>query len=133
MTNADPLLLPPGARLLYIGPPKTGTTSLQMAAQQARDELYELGVYYPGDDVNHRREVFAFMRRPDHRAETRPRGVFGKKARRIPPKSEWDALMADIDSEPDRRILISHESISRASTETAREFIEATGPDRTPW
>lgn len=125
------LLLPPHTRLLYIGPPKTGTTSLQKAAEKARPELLDHGVFYPGTEENHREAIFAFMRRAEIRRRSNPRGATKAEVKKIPPKSVWDDFMADVNSEATCRVLISHESISRASDEVARKFIEAVGPDQT--
>lgn len=43
---------PPGSVVLHIGPPKTGTTSLQKALDGARERLAELGVALPGGTSN---------------------------------------------------------------------------------
>lgn len=43
---STPSALPAGARLLHVGPHKTGTTALQSAFHQARDEMREQGVRY---------------------------------------------------------------------------------------
>ena len=40
------LLLPPGTRLLHIGPHKTGTTALQVAMAKARSDMESQGVSY---------------------------------------------------------------------------------------
>jgi hypothetical protein len=42
------VLLEPGARLLHIGPHKTGTTAIQGALHLARERLAVEGVAYPG-------------------------------------------------------------------------------------
>lgn len=128
--NEDGLLLPQGTRLLHIGPPKTGTTTLQWAAAQARSTMYQHDAYYPGRRVNHRREVYAFMGRPDTRAKTVPQGGAYPASRHVPPMAEWDTLMADVGSEPSRRILISYEAMARASTKMARRFVHKVGPDK---
>lgn len=44
------LLLPPGTRLLHIGPHKTGTTALQVALSKARANLESQGVRYLGEE-----------------------------------------------------------------------------------
>ena len=50
----DDLELPPRTRLFHIGIPKSGTTSLQVAAAAKRSELLRQGVLYPGVKVNQR-------------------------------------------------------------------------------
>ena len=44
--DMSPMQLPKGARLVHIGPHKTGSTALQSALHQARTELDEQGVRY---------------------------------------------------------------------------------------
>lgn len=53
---AAPLIpsVPPGTRLVQIGPFKTGTTAIQHAAASRREDLARLGVVYPGTGLNHR-------------------------------------------------------------------------------
>lgn len=43
---STPPTLPPGARLLHVGPHKTGTTALQSALHQARSSMADQGVRY---------------------------------------------------------------------------------------
>jgi hypothetical protein len=45
---ADDLQLQVGARLLHIGPHKTGTTMIEDALHPARERLAARGVAYPG-------------------------------------------------------------------------------------
>ena len=42
------ILLPEGSRLLHIGPHKTGTTTVQAAFHQNREELRQQGIHYAG-------------------------------------------------------------------------------------
>ena len=46
--GVGPILLPPQAVLLHIGPHKTGTTAVQSALASARPRLKTAGVLYPG-------------------------------------------------------------------------------------
>ncbi|HET7303505.1 MAG TPA: hypothetical protein VFJ12_03010 [Segeticoccus sp.] len=129
------LLLPPGTRLLHIGPPKTGTSTLQSAARSSRKELYAAGVHYPGHRKNHRREFCALMGRADpliglSSGRSTPRGATRAQATGVPPMAEWTSLLADIESEASKRILLSHESAATAPTSLARKFIRQLGPDR---
>ncbi len=41
------LLLPEAARLIHIGPQKTGTTAIQVAMFEGRESMAEHGAYYP--------------------------------------------------------------------------------------
>lgn len=127
--NAE-LLLPPRTRLVHIGPMKTGTTSIQAAASARREKLLAHGVRYPGTWFNHRREFGALMGwsvntwrrsgplRPDL-LDVDKSGVPGQKF--------WDDLQAEIDADPDRRILLTHEFISQADDATAKRIVDALG------
>lgn len=129
--DTEPLLLPQRSRLLYIGPPKTGTTTLQESARVSRSALYEHGVYYPGTGRNHREAIQAFMRRKTKADRSLSRRVDVNSKTKAPPLKQWKKLMADIDSEPDRRILISHEFAGEADAESAAEFVDELGPEQT--
>lgn len=50
-------LLPPGSRVLHVGPPKIGSTALQAAIQAAEDRMREHGVVVAGNDPAGRRAV----------------------------------------------------------------------------
>ncbi len=134
--DRDPLTLPEGTRLFYVGLPKTGTTSLQEAASAARETLYKYGVYYPGTGRNHRAEVRAFMRTPDWLVDRvggepmRPGATF-PEASRVPPRSQWTALMDDIDRTPSNRVFITHEQAAAATDEEAVAFVDELGRGRT--
>jgi hypothetical protein len=126
----ESLRLPERTRLLHIGPMKTGSTALQNAARQARKQMYEHGAYYPGTALNHRQAAWALMERATDRKGAPP-GTNKATAQQVPPMAEWDALVDDINAEPDRRILISDETIAGASTKISRKFVNKLGPDRT--
>jgi hypothetical protein len=132
------LLAPSGSRLFYVGPPKTGTTGVQVALSQVRSELEAFDVYYPGKSRHHRREIFAFLRRPDPamehpqgRTELRKRGVNQSEAIKIPPLQDWVDLIADVQRRNAARTLISHEEAAACSESQAREFVDSLGRDRT--
>lgn len=112
--------LPPGARLLHIGIPKTGTTAIQTAAAGARRALLDHGVLYPGHDLNHLEPVCALMRRP-FGWTSRGEGV-------APPMARWRELQAEISRHPDSRVLISHEFAAESTTAQARSFVSELGP-----
>jgi len=115
----DHLELPPRARLFHIGIPKSGTTSLQAAARASRADLRRHGVLYPGSDINHRLAVLGFMGRR-----------WGTPGSPPPPREHWDELMAEVEAESKRRVLISHEFASEADDEMAAAFVAELG-DRT--
>lgn len=130
-SSYDPLLLPPGSRLLYVGPPKTGTTALQHAAARARNELRKHGVCYPGRSVDHRRPIYALLGRPDDANRSVRPGATRAQGRQIPARAEWDELLGEANSDPDQRVLISHEGAAGATDEAAIKFVQELGHGRT--
>jgi hypothetical protein len=110
--------LPERCRLFHIGIPKSGTTSLQVAAAAKRRELLRQGVLYPGAKVNQRGAVLGFMGRS---------WGWGKGGATTPPREKWDALIAEIDADDSRRVFFGHEFASEANKATARGFVDAIG------
>lgn len=117
---SDALLLPPRARLFHIGPPKTASTTLQAAAADHRSELLEHGVRYPGPRRSHRQEVAAFVGRPIG-------WVGGPGSSPAPETAKWDALMAEVEADHERRILMGHEYAAGSDDAMARRFVDAIG------
>lgn len=125
------LLLPERARLLHIGPMKTGTTSSQAAASALRGRLLSSGVRYPGTTLNHRKAIGAFMGKAVALEQrSNPIGHRPDRAidEAIPPRAEWDWLMDEIESDKSRRIWISHEFVAESSHAMAQNFADALGP-----
>jgi hypothetical protein len=112
----DVAALPERARLFHVGIPKSGTTSLQMAASAGREALRRRGVLYPGTKLNQRDAVLGFMERR-----------WGWTEEGIPPRQAWDEMMAEIEADPERRVLFGHEFASESDAETAKRFIDAIG------
>ena len=112
------LLLPEGARLLHIGPAKTGTTSLQSAFHVHRDRLEELGVHYAGGGTQPRAAAAAV--------------AFGRRVagHRNGPEA-WPRLVAEVRESRAGRVVISSETFARAGDDGARTTVEAFGADRT--
>ena len=108
--------LPERARLFHVGIPKSGTTSLQMAASAGRETLRSHGVLYPGTKLNQRDAVLGFMERR-----------WGWTSAGIPPRQAWDDVMAEIEADTERRVLFGHEFASEADAETAKRFADAIG------
>lgn len=129
----DTFVLPERARLLYIGPMKTGTTALQSAARDQRQNLLDHGVRYPGTRTNHRTEFGALMGRStqiNRRANTigpQPPDVDGGG---VPAASHWDELKAEIEHETSRRVLVTHEFVSQADDATCQKIVDELGLDR---
>jgi len=106
--------LPPTARLLHVGFMKTGTTALQSAASNRRQQLLHHGVRYPGWHYNHRKAALALA------GHTSPAAGNGP--------DDWDRLMTEINADPTRRILISNEMIAGLDETVARRLRDDLGP-----
>ncbi len=113
---ADVAPLPERARLFHVGIPKSGTTSLQMAASAGREALRSHGVLYPGTKLNQRDAVLGFMERR-----------WGWTSDGIPPHREWDLVMEEIEEDAELRVLFGHEFASESDAETAKRFVAAIG------
>ncbi len=111
----DELLLPAGARLVHLGPPKTGTTSLQSAFFDSREEIARHGVAYPGRHPRPRRAGWAFG------LPGAPRGGV--------PRREWDDFAAQVRAAGDQRVCVSDENYARADADQARRLVEELGGD----
>lgn len=110
------LLLPEGARLVHIGPQKTGTTAIQSAMFAAREALAEHGVVYAGDSARPRKAGWAI-------------GLPGGPAER-PDIGHWERLVGQARDAGDRRVLISDENYARAKDHQAARIVEDMGGDR---
>ena len=93
----DDLTLAAGARLLHIGPHKTGTTAIQGAFHLARGQLAAHGVVYAGADRQPMRATLAVTGRRAMLGESRPDMAY------------WDKLVRDVREAGDQRIVISSE------------------------
>ena len=131
MSFDDSELIPPGSRLLYIGPPKTGTSTLQRAARARRQVLLENGVLYPGTSLNHQLEVAALLNRRLWRDRSIKRRLNPGSAGAVPAMSKWEELMGEVNNEQTRRILISSELAGSATEEEASKLVDALGPNKT--
>ncbi|MBT0994595.1 hypothetical protein KIN34_09880 [Cellulomonas sp. DKR-3] len=83
--------LAPGTRLVHIGAPKTGTTSVQGSFAAVRARLPELGVLYPGTETKHKRETDQ---------------LFDGGGAAL------DRLRAELADHPDHRVVVSAEKLS---------------------
>lgn len=111
--SAPDLALPNGARLLHVGPFKTGTTALQAALQHGREELARQGVFVP-----ERGNVLE-----------EPRGAITADPA-DPTRAEWLRLVARVEETGDRRAVVSSEYLSDADPEAAARIIGELGGDR---
>jgi hypothetical protein len=114
----DDLTLAPGARLLHIGPHKTGTTAIQGAFHLARPRLAEHGVFYAGADRQPMRATLAVTGRPAMLGESRPDMAY------------WDKLVRDVRAAGDQRVVISSEFFADGDDEAARRVVADLGGPR---
>jgi hypothetical protein len=107
-----------GARLLHIGPHKTGSTAVQGAFHLARERLAGQGVIYPGRGRQPLWPILAVTGQPALRGEPSPEMGY------------WDRLVSDIRAAGEQRVVLSSEFFAEADDETVRRVIkDLGGPD----
>ena len=111
------LRLPDGTRLLHIGPPKTGTTTVQAAFHGAGPALGAQGVHYAGRTRHSRRAVFAVTGR---------RWLGGEP----PPITEWTSLVTEIRAASQPRVVLSSEAFAQADGPQIRRVVDDLDPAR---
>ncbi len=116
---ADDVRLPDGTRLLHIGPPKTGTTSLQSALFATRPALRAQGVRHAGRARNSASAAQAVTGRTS---------MFIGGA--VPPISRWERLLHEVQHAPEPRVIISSEFFADAKPEAIRRIVDDLDPDR---
>lgn len=115
----DPL--PEGSRLLHIGPPKTGSTSIQAALAAQREELPAHGAAYPGKGLRWlaaTRQVVGERALADREGQRRTGG------------RAWRRLRQAVSAQGDLRVCISNEIFARADDDGARRAVQGLGGDR---
>lgn len=117
LAPADDLLLPPDACVVHIGPYKTGSTSVQQAMHERREELAAHGVVYPGRTVRPVAAGYAVL-------GYRPRG--GRPLR----MQAWHDLVDEVRRASDKRVCVSTEDWGSASTEVAGRIVSELGVER---
>ncbi|MER7685915.1 hypothetical protein [Streptomyces sp. NPDC097610] len=70
--KSAPAPLPPGTRLLHIGPHKTGTTSIQSALFAAKDAMAGYGVDFPAHSRHPMEAALAVCARPGMMGDAKP-------------------------------------------------------------
>jgi hypothetical protein len=111
-------LLPEGARLIHIGPHKTGSTALQVALHRVRDGLPALGAYYPAGPYRRRRAGWAL-------------GLAGRQSGTpVPPMHLWDELVAEVERAGELRACVSNEDFGRATPAQVKKIVADLGGDR---
>jgi hypothetical protein len=118
MTEPD-LTLPAGTRLVHIGFPKTGTTSLQGAMDIARDELRQHGLIYPGTTRYHKNAgIFISQAKP-------------RRGDPLTSEADWLDIVNEVDAaKDDDRIMISSEWLSETPEDGVRRVVEDLGAER---
>ncbi|MQA26367.1 MAG: hypothetical protein GEU94_13055 [Micromonosporaceae bacterium] len=109
------LLLPAAARLVHIGPHKTGTTALQSAFHVGREQLAEHGVTYAGNEQHVVRAALAVTGQPHMLGEGEPQ------------QRHWERLVADVKAAGDNRVAVTSEFYSEADDDAVRRVIEELG------
>lgn len=105
-------LLPPGARLIHVGPPKTGSTALQYALHGNRSALPAHGVRYAGQGTRPKKA----LRQLTQRSGGRP--------------AAWEALAAEVADAGDLRVCVSNEDFAAVDARTAGRIGRDLGGDR---
>lgn len=114
----DPIALPPGVRMVHIGPHKTGTTAVQRALHRSRDELHEQGVHYAYPTVQAYRPAIGLT------------GLRGRRGGPVADPADWDALVEEVRAAGDMRVVVSSESLSNADTHAIERLRDDLGADR---
>lgn len=112
------LTLPEGSRLVHIGPHKTGSTAIQVAFQEARDQLAQHGVVYASGRGH----------RPDKAGWAL--GIRGRPAGSDqPPMKHWRALVREVADAGDQRVCVSNEDFGRATPPQIKRLVGDLGGD----
>lgn len=117
MTQAVDLLLPEGARLVHIGPYKTGSSAIQSALDSVREQLPLHGVVYPGNSSRDSQAGWAIL-------------GGGLRGFPPPPMERWHALAGEVERAGDARVCVSNEDFGRADESVAQRIVEDLGGSR---
>ena len=105
----------PGDVMIHIGPPKTGSTSIQTTMAARRDELAELGVLYPG-------RVCAPSSRLGRDGRPAARDAHARMV-------EWDNLVTEVNASG-LQAVVSSEAFGRADDDAVAGSSTSFGADR---
>jgi hypothetical protein len=114
--------VPEGGRLLHIGPPKTGTTTLQAAFHRARDEVLKQGVRYIGPQRHSRRAVLAALADTDAPLNRRWDVRAGNR--------EWERIATEVAGTREPRLLFSSERLAHADAAAVGRIVDIFDPSR---
>lgn len=107
---AEEYLLPAGARLIHVGPPKTGSTAVQQSFRAARASLEEHGVAYAGSGSRPKDAGYELQGRAS---------AAGSGA--------WQQLVDEVAAYGDRRVMVSNEDFASVAPEVASDMVSALG------
>lgn len=110
--------IPRDGLLLHTGPPKTGSTAIQIAMHTRRATLAEHRVHYAGRAYRPREAGWAVL-------GIRP--PIGRPPARI---ERWQALVDECSAHPDDRVCLSNETFARADDAAAERIVTDLGADR---
>jgi len=105
--------------LLHIGPPKTGTTSIQAAFDRAREAVLKQGVRYAGRKRHSREAVLAATGSPSLVGAELASG-----------RREWAAIVREVRAAGEERVLFSSERLAHADSDHIRAIVEQLDPQR---
>jgi hypothetical protein len=112
------LRLPAGTRLVHIGPPKTGTTSIQAALWAARPELLRQDVRLVGWSRNPARAAQAVTRRAPPGSDVPP-GI-----------GAWKRLLGEFTRSHEARAIVSSEHFAWADADAVQRIRDDLGSSR---
>jgi hypothetical protein len=111
--------IPEGARLVHIGPHKTGSTAIQVALHSARDRLAEHGVAYVSTSGYRPRKAGWAL------------GVRGRPSgTEKPPLTHWQKFVEAVDAADASRVCVSNEDFGRATPKQVAQLVEDLGGER---
>ncbi|MEI2811743.1 MAG: hypothetical protein V9F00_16555 [Nocardioides sp.] len=106
----------PAGHLIHIGPQKTGSTAIQVALSNVRDQLPGHGAYYPRGNYRRRRAGWAL-------------GLPGAPSGTTYGISYWNQLVREVRRAGDLRVCISDENYGKASNQIVERIVrDLAGP-----
>ncbi len=118
IATAD-LRLPEGSILLHIGPPKTGTTTVQGAFHAGRAAVLAQGVRYIGRSRHSGAGVLAVTGRPSFQRDSGP-----------PPIAKWEELVGEVRAAREPRLVLSSEFFADAEPPAIERIVADLGRER---
>ena len=103
--------VPPFDRIIHIGAPKCGSTTLQALWHANRAELERAGVHYVGNRTHWAAPAKAVA------------GVKQRISDVVPPLSNWEALTKEVSATTERLALISSEWYASATKEAVHRIV----------